>query len=115
MSTNTQTIRVRILPGIRMWQALVVAAAIVASLMLGLLIGRSNAPASAATTIDPRDFSRYACTSHVPNIACPDRRRGVRLHGSRPGRWVPLRDQRLNRDPERRLRAHMTGGSERRR
>jgi hypothetical protein len=70
MSANTQTIRVRILPGIRMWQVLAVAAAIVASLMLGMVIGRSNAPASAATTIGPRDFSRYACTSHVPNLAC---------------------------------------------
>jgi hypothetical protein len=70
MSTNTQTIRVRILPGIRMWQLLVVAAAIVASLMLGLLIGRSGVPANAATTVGSRDFSRYACTSHVPNTAC---------------------------------------------
>ena len=70
MSANTKTIRVRILPGIRMWQLLIVAAAIVASLMLGLLVGRSNAPANAATTVSSRDFSRYACTSHVPNAAC---------------------------------------------
>ena len=70
MSANTQTIRVRILPGVRMWQALVVAAAIVLSLLLGLLIGRSNTPASAGTTTGSRDFSRYACTSHVPNAAC---------------------------------------------
>ena len=70
MSTQTQTIRVRIFPGVRMWQALVVAAAIVLSLLLGLLIGRSGAPASAQTTFDPRDFSRYACTGHVPTPAC---------------------------------------------
>jgi hypothetical protein len=70
MSTQTQTIRVRILPGVRMWQALVVAAAIVLSLLLGVLIGRSDAPAIAENTIDPRDFSRYACTGHVPSPAC---------------------------------------------
>jgi hypothetical protein len=69
MSTQTQTIRVRILPGIRMWQVVAIAAAIVVSLMLGVLLGRSDAPAGAAT-IEPRDFSRYACTGHVPNAAC---------------------------------------------
>lgn len=71
MSANTQTIRVRILPGVRMWQALVVAAAIVVSLLLGILLGRSNAPAIAENTTGSRDLSRYACTSHVPNAACP--------------------------------------------
>ena len=40
MSTQTQTIRVRILPGIRMWQVVAIAAAIVVSLMLGVLLGR---------------------------------------------------------------------------
>ena len=70
MSAHTQTIRVRIMPGVRMWQALVVAGAIVLSLLLGLLIGRSTAPASAANATGSRDFSRYACTSHVPNAAC---------------------------------------------
>ena len=70
MRASTQTIRVRILPGIRMWQLLLVAAVIVASLMLGLVVGRSNAPASAATTFNPRDFRRYACTGHVPTQAC---------------------------------------------
>jgi hypothetical protein len=70
MSTQTQTIRVRILPGVRMWQALVVSAAIVVSLLLGVLIGRSDAPAIAENTIGSRDFSRYACTGHVPNPAC---------------------------------------------
>jgi hypothetical protein len=70
MSANTHTIRVRILPGVRMWQATAAAAAIVLSLLLGLLIGRSTAPASAEATIGSRDFSRYACTSHVPSAAC---------------------------------------------
>ena len=70
MSTQTQTIRVRILPGVRMWQALVVAAAIVLSLLLGVLIGRSDAPAIAEDTIGSRDLSSYACTGHVPNPAC---------------------------------------------
>ncbi len=69
MSTQTQTIRVRILPGVRMWQVVAIAAAIVVSLMLGVLVGRSDAPAGAAT-MQPRDFSRYACTGHVPNAAC---------------------------------------------
>jgi hypothetical protein len=70
MSTQTQTIRVRILPGVRMWQALLVAAAIVLSLLLGVLIGRSDAPAIAEDTIGSRDLSPYACTGHVPNPAC---------------------------------------------
>jgi hypothetical protein len=70
MSANTQTIRVRILPGVRMWQALVVAAAIVLSLLLGILVGRSNAPAIAENTIGSRDLTSYACTGHVPNPEC---------------------------------------------
>lgn len=70
MSANTQTIRVRILPGVRMWQVSVIAAAIVLSLLLGLLIGGSNSPASAENTLDPRDIGAVGCTSHVPNEAC---------------------------------------------
>jgi hypothetical protein len=70
MSAQTQTIRVRIFPGLRMWQALAVAAAIALSLVLGILIGRSDAPAGAATTVGSEDLSRYACTGHVPNPAC---------------------------------------------
>jgi len=70
MSAQTQTIRVRILPGLRMWQALAVAAAIALSLMLGILIGRSDAPAAANPTVAPRDLGAYACTGHVPNPAC---------------------------------------------
>jgi len=69
MSTQTQTIRVRIFPGVRMWQALLVSAAIVASLLLGLAIGRASAP-TAAPPIGSRDFSAYACTGHVPNPPC---------------------------------------------
>jgi hypothetical protein len=70
MSAHTQTIRVRIFPGIRMWQALAVTAAIVLSLLLGVLIGRSDTPAGVADRIASRDFSRYACTGHVPSEAC---------------------------------------------
>ena len=70
MSATQQTIRVRIHPGVRLWQAVLVAAAIVASLLLGILIGRSIAPASAVSTVGERDFSGYACTGHVPNPAC---------------------------------------------
>jgi hypothetical protein len=70
MSANTQTIRVRILPGVRMWQTLVVAAAIVLSLLLGILVGRWNAPAIVENPIGSRDFTSYACTGHVPTPAC---------------------------------------------
>ena len=71
MSAQTQTIRIS--PGVRMWQVVVVAAAIVLSLLLGLLLGRSTvqiAPASAETTFGSQDFSGFACTGHVPNDAC---------------------------------------------
>jgi hypothetical protein len=44
MRGKTETIRVRISPGVRMWQVLLVAAALVASLLLGLFIGRASAP-----------------------------------------------------------------------
>jgi hypothetical protein len=70
MSADTQTIRVRILPGVRMWQALVVAAAIVLSLLMGILLGRSNAPAIAENTVGSRDLTSFACTGHVPTPAC---------------------------------------------
>lgn len=70
MSAKTETIRVRISPGVRVWQALLVAAALVASLLLGLVLGRASAPASAESTFNSRDFAPYTCTSHVPNPAC---------------------------------------------
>jgi hypothetical protein len=70
MSTKTETFRVRISPGVRVWQALLVAAALVGSLVLGLALGRAGASADAETTFDPRDFAPYICTGHVPNSAC---------------------------------------------
>jgi hypothetical protein len=44
MSEKTETIHVRISSGVRVWQVLLVAAALVASLLLGLFIGRASAP-----------------------------------------------------------------------
>jgi hypothetical protein len=70
MSAKTETIRVRISPGVRVWQAVLVAAALVASLLLGLVIGRANAPAGAGNTFDSRDFAPYVCTGHVPSFVC---------------------------------------------
>ena len=70
MSAKTETIRVRISPGVRVWQAVLVAAALAASLLLGLVLGRASAPASAESTFNSRDFSPYTCTGHVPNPAC---------------------------------------------
>lgn len=45
-------------------------AALVASLLLGLTLGWVIAPAGAETTVNPRDFAQYACTGHVPTLAC---------------------------------------------
>lgn len=70
MSAKTETIRVRISPGVRVWQALLVAAALVGTLLLGLVLGRTSAPAGAEDTFNARDFAPYACTGHVPNAAC---------------------------------------------
>ena len=70
MSANTGTIRVRIFPGVRAGQALLVAAALVASLLLGLVLGRVSAPAGVAHIGNSGDFAQYACTGHVPTPAC---------------------------------------------
>lgn len=70
MSAKTETIRVRISPGVRVWQALLAAAALVATLLLGLFIGRASAPAGAENTFNARDYAPYMCTGHVPNPAC---------------------------------------------
>ena len=70
MSANSGTVQVRILPGVRAAQALLVAAALVSSLLLGLALGRASAPAGAETTVNSRDFAQYACTGHVPTLAC---------------------------------------------
>jgi hypothetical protein len=70
MSVKTETIRVRIAPGVRVWQALLVAAALVGSLVLGLILGRAGISSGAGNSFDQRDFASYMCTGHVPNAAC---------------------------------------------
>lgn len=70
MSAKTETIHVRISPGVRLWQVLLVAAALVASMLLGLVLGRASAPAGAELTFNPREFAPYICTGHVPNPVC---------------------------------------------
>jgi hypothetical protein len=42
MSAKGETIRVRIAPGFRAWQALVVALALAVTLLLGVAVGRST-------------------------------------------------------------------------
>lgn len=70
MSAKTETIHVRISPGLRVWQVLLVAAALVVCLFLGLVLGRASAPAGVEHTFNPREFAPYVCTGHVPNPAC---------------------------------------------
>lgn len=70
MSAKTETIQVGIFPGVRAAQALLVATALVASLLLGLVLGRASAPAGAESVHNSRDFAEYACTGHVPTLAC---------------------------------------------
>jgi hypothetical protein len=70
MSAKTETIHVRISPGLRMWQVLLMAAALVACLFLGLALGRASAPAGAEHTFNARELAPYTCTGHVPNPAC---------------------------------------------
>jgi hypothetical protein len=68
MSAKTETIRVRIAPGVRMWQALLVAAALVGALLLGLVLGRASASAGAESTFQRRDSVPTVC--HIPKRAC---------------------------------------------
>jgi hypothetical protein len=77
MSAKSETIRVRISPGVRTWQALLVAVALVASMLLGLVLGRAsapdataNVPGANAAAIEARDLSQFVCTGHVPSVAC---------------------------------------------
>jgi hypothetical protein len=77
MSAKSETIRVRISPGFRTWQALLVAVALVASMLLGLVLGRASAPGATANVpiataaaIEARDLSQFVCTGHVPSAAC---------------------------------------------
>jgi hypothetical protein len=68
MSSEAETIRVRIAPGIRMWQALLVAAVLVGTLVLGLVLGRATGSASADTTSQTRDSVTAIC--HIPKRVC---------------------------------------------
>jgi len=68
MSAKTETIRVRIAPGVRMWQALLVAAALVGTLLLGLVLGRSSASAGTESTSHVRNSVPTVC--HAPERAC---------------------------------------------
>ena len=68
MSAKTETIRVRIAPGVRMWQALLVAAALVGTLLLGLVLGRASTSAGADSTFQRRDSVPTVC--HVSKRAC---------------------------------------------
>jgi hypothetical protein len=68
MSAKTETIRVRIAPGVRMWQALLVAAALVGTLLLGLVLGRAGASAGAESTFQGRYSAPTVC--HVSKHAC---------------------------------------------
>jgi hypothetical protein len=70
MSAKTETIRVRIAPGVRVWQALLVAAALVGSLVLGLILGRAGVSSGAGNVFDQQKFAPYMCTGHAPNPAC---------------------------------------------
>jgi len=58
MGAKNETIHVRISPGVRMWQVLLVAAALVACFLLGLLIGRASAlsPDAAEHVLNPQEF-----------------------------------------------------------
>jgi hypothetical protein len=68
MSARTETIGVRIAPGVWMWQALLVAAALVGTLVLGLVLGRAGASSGAESTFQGRDSAPTVC--HVSKRAC---------------------------------------------
>jgi hypothetical protein len=90
MSAQPQAIRVRISPGVRWWQAAIAVAAIVLSLLLGLVIGRTTAPAAAEATVGSRNDAVAACTSHVPKRGCRDSV-DSRYVGDVPGGTVRVR------------------------
>jgi hypothetical protein len=77
MNAKSEIVRVRISAGVRVWQALLVSAALVASMLLGIVLGRASAPEATATTsgssgsaYEVRDLSPFVCTGHVPSLAC---------------------------------------------
>ena len=69
MSANTGTIQVKFLPGVRVGQVLLTAA-LVASFLLGVALGWVIAPTGTERPVNSRDFAQYACTGHVPTLAC---------------------------------------------
>jgi hypothetical protein len=70
MNAKSDTFRVRISPGVRVWQALLVAAALVGSLVLGLVLGRAGASAGAEDTFTTRDSAPVVCIGHAPKRVC---------------------------------------------
>jgi hypothetical protein len=79
MNAKTDTFRVRISPGVRVWQALLMAVALVGSLVLGLLLGRAGTSAGAEDTITTRNSAPVVCIGHVPKRVCASR--VARTHG----------------------------------
>jgi hypothetical protein len=68
MSAKTKTIRVRISPGVRVWQAVLVAAALVASLLLGLVIGRANGNRATPDQVLSEFAERMAGTYGIDDV-----------------------------------------------
>jgi signal transduction histidine kinase len=68
MSAKTETIRVRISPGVRVWQAVLVAAALVASLLLGLVIGRANGNRATPDQVLSEFAERMAGTYGIDDV-----------------------------------------------
>ena len=73
MNAKSDTFRVRISPGVRAWQALLLAAALVGSLVLGLVIGRAGASSGAEDTLTTRNSAAVVCTGHAPKRVCGSR------------------------------------------
>ena len=70
MSARSETVRVRIFPGVRIVQAMLVAMGLAACLLLVLILGRARAPVTAQHTFNPQEFAPYMCTGHVANPLC---------------------------------------------
>ena len=70
MSAKSETIRVRISPGVRKLRAMLVAIGLATCLLLVLILARAGAPITAQHTFNPQEFARYMCTGHVANPLC---------------------------------------------
>ena len=70
MSAKSETIRVRISPGVRTLKAMLVVIGLVACLLLVLILGRARAPIAAQHTFIPQEFASYMCTGHVATPLC---------------------------------------------